>query len=108
MFDISTVSKRYFEVKLTLTDDNDEEIKNIELKVEPPKIKMLKKLMAVWKASKADAMDELAEAIQKLLSKNKDGYKVPMEYIDELDYDQMNELLTEYFKWLGKEKNSKN
>lgn len=107
MFDISTVSKRYFCIKLTITDEKNEE-KSINLEVEPPKVKVLKKLMAVRKTASEDSMDELSEAIRKLLSKNKANYMVPMEYIDELDFDQMIGILNEYFKWLGKEKESKN
>ena len=107
MFDVSSVSKRYFVVTLTITD-NDDKTHSITLEVEPPKLKMLKKLMAIKKTANEEAMDELSEAIRQMLSKNKAKYKVPDEYIDELDYDEMNELLTEYFDWLCKEKNSKN
>lgn len=98
MFDISTVNKRYFVIK----------INDITLEVEPPKIKMLKKITALSKSRNEDAMDDLAEAVRMILSKNKTGYKVPEEIIDELDFDQLNEILTAYFEWLSKEKNSKN
>lgn len=107
MFDISTVNKRYFEIKLTIIDDDDNE-KSIELEVEPPKVKMLKKLMEVKKTANENSMDELTEVMLKMLSKNKAKYKVPSEYVDELNFDQMIEILNEYFKWLGKERNSKN
>lgn len=98
MFDISTVSKRYFEIK----------IDGLELKVEPPKLKALKKITALSKVKNEEAMDELAEAVHMILSKNKSEYKVPQELIDELDIDQMNEILTEFFKWLAKSKNDPN
>lgn len=107
MFDISTVSKRYFSIKLTVTDAEDQ-VKSIELEVEPPKVKMLKKLMSLRKTAREETMDELSEAIRKMLSKNKAKYVVPIEYIDELDFDQMVEILNAYFEWLGKEKDSKN
>jgi hypothetical protein len=107
MFDISTINKRYFGIKLTITDDEDKE-RSIEIEVEPPKVKVLKNLMKVRKTANEDAMNELSEAIRKMLSKNKANYIVPIEYIDELDSDQMVEILNAYFEWLGKEKNSKN
>lgn len=107
MFDISTVNKRYFSIKITVLDDNDE-VKGIELEVEPPKVKMLKKLIAARRTANEDSMEELAETLRSMLSKNKSGYKVPVEFIDELDFDQMIQILTAYFEWLGSEKNSKN
>ena len=98
MFDISTVNKRYFEIKLN----------DIRLEVEPPKVKTLKKILALSKARNEDAMDELAEAVRILLSKHKSGYKVPEELVDGLDLDQLNSILTAYFEWLAQEKNSPN
>jgi len=107
MFDISTVSKRYFGIKLIATDEDDK-AHSIELEVEPPKIKALKSLMAVSKAANEDAMNELAESVRKMLSKNKSGYKVPIEYIDDLNYDQLQDIMTEYFGWMAKAKNDPN
>lgn len=107
MFDISTINKRYFDIKLTIEDDNNQS-KSIELEVEPPKVKLLKKLMSVKKTANEDSMDELSEALRKMLSKNKANYSIPTEYIDELNFDQMIEILSAYFEWLGKERNSKN
>jgi hypothetical protein len=112
MFDISTVSKRYFGIKLTVTDNKDR-THSVELEVEPPKIGALKKLMAVGKAASKDdksseTMDDLANAVRDMLSKNKAGYVVPMEYIDALDFDELVQILDAYFNWLGNEKSSKN
>jgi len=107
MFDISTVSKRYFSIKLTVEGDDGKE-KKIELDIEPPKLKTLKKLVAVSKAAKEDAIDELSAAIQKLFSKNKAGYNVPEEYVDSLDYDQLMQILTAYFDWLDETKKDPN
>lgn len=53
-------------------------------------------------------MEDLAEAVVMILNKNKSGYKITSELVDELDLDQMNEILTAYFEWLSKEKNSPN
>ena len=108
MFDISTVNKRYFEVKLHATNDEGEIIKSINIEVEPPKLKVLKKITSLTKSRQEDAINDLTEAIEMLLNKNKAKSKVPNEFIEELDLDQMNELLTEYFEWLNKSKNSPN
>ena len=98
MFDISTVNKRYFQIKL---DD-------ITLNVEPPKVKTLKKIASLSRAKGEEAMGELSEAVRTLLNKNTSGYVVPDEIIDELDYDQLNEIIERYFDWLSNEKNGKN
>lgn len=108
MFDISSVNKRYFEVKLTETNDVGEEISNIIVEAEPPKLKVLKKITSISKSKGEDAIDELTEAIKMILNKNRAKSKVPDKYIEELDSDQMKELLTEYFKWLNNNKNSPN
>lgn len=111
MFDISLVNKRYFEVKLHETDEDGNIIDSITVEAEPPKLKVLKKITSISKSAKSkeeNAMDDLTEAIQMILNKNKQKSKVPEKYIDELDLDQMNELLTEYFSWLNKNKNSPN
>jgi hypothetical protein len=65
MFDVSAISKRYFSIKLTATDDDEKE-HSVQLDVGPAKVKALKKLVSVSKAAKddasEDAMDELAES----------------------------------------------
>lgn len=98
MFNINTVSKRYFSIK----------IGDLALDVEPPKLKALKKITSLAKSRNEDAIDDLAEAVGMILSKNKANYKVPDELIDELDLDQMNQILTAYFEWLAKTKNDPN
>jgi len=98
MFDINKINKRYFEIK----------IDNLVIEVEPPKLKVLRKITSLAKVRNEDTMDGLAEAIGMILSKNKSKQKVSDEIVDELDFDQMNEILTSYFEWLSKEKNSPN
>ncbi|MGX7745695.1 hypothetical protein [Rhodopseudomonas parapalustris] len=98
MFDVSTINKRYFAIK----------INNIELEVEPPKIKALKKIMSLSKSRNEDAMDNLSDAIKMILSKNRTGFKVADELIDELDFDEMNGILNAYFDWLSSTRNSPN
>jgi len=55
-----------------------------------------------------DAIEDLSEAVRMILNKNKDKRKVTDEVMNELDLDQLSEILTAYFEWLGKEKTSKN
>jgi hypothetical protein len=98
MFDLSTVNRRYFSIKLN----------DLELEVEPPKLKALKKITSLSKARNEDAITDLAEAVRMILNKNKKKYIVSEEIIDELDLDQMSDILTAYFEWLGNEKTSKN
>ena len=98
MFDINTISKRYFGIK----------IGDLTLDVEPPKLKALKKITALSKSRDEDAMDDLSAAVGMILSKNKADHNVPTEVIDELDLDQMNMILTKYFEWLAGEKKSPN
>ena len=123
MFDISTVSKRYFGIKLTVTDDSGK-THSLQLDVEPPKVKVLKRLFATFKRAStaavnkdgtdnpkeaeidADIFDDLSETVLKILNKNKAHTKVPEEYIDDLDLDQLLEIVTAYFDWLGKTKSS--
>lgn len=95
MFDINLINKRYFNIK----------IGEITLDVAPPKIKTLKKIVSLSKERNEDA---LSEAIILILSKNKTGYIVPTDVIDELDMDQYNGILAEFFKWIGEVKSDPN
>ncbi len=106
MFDVSQIAKRYFDIRLTVEDD--EGMHKLELQLEPPTVKQLGKLTAVAKASEEDAVAELKEAVRSILSKNKAGYIVPNEYVDNLDIDQLTGILMAYMAWVGKEKQKKN
>lgn len=98
MFDINTINRRYFNIK----------IGGEILDVEPPKIKVLKKITSLAKSKNEDSIDDLAEAVTMILNKNKTNSKVEEEVIDELDLDELNEILTAYFGWLSNNKNSPN
>ena len=82
MFDVKKVNHRYFEVKLSITNENGEEAK---IKDE-------------------DAIEELTECVRLLLNKNKRKITIQEEYIDEMDFDEMQNLILEFFIWLGKTK----
>lgn len=107
MYDINEVNKRYFEIQISVEDDEGKE-HNAHLEIKPPKLKALKKITALSKVRDEDAMDDLSAAIETILNNNKSGYKVPEEIIDNLNFDQINGILNAYFEWLSKEKNSKN
>ena len=114
MFDINSVNKRYWGIRLNVTVDkivNDVEIEEeieLKLEVEPPKLKALKKITSLSKVRDEDAIGDLTEAVKMILSKNKSKAKISDEVMDELDLDQLSAILTAYFEWLGKEKASKN
>lgn len=84
----------------------------LKLQVEPPKLKLLRRLTAIAKpgegADNFAAMDELRDVVRDMLSKNKAGCKVPDEYVDSLDFDQLIGIITAYFEWLGAQKKEKN
>lgn len=113
MYDASSVNRRYFDLRLICIDENDEE-HELKLQVEPPKIKLLRRLTAIAKpgdegnADNFAAMDELQNVVRDMLSKNKAGYKVPDKYVDSLDFDQLIGIITAYFEWLGAQKKAKN
>ncbi|WP_428817315.1 hypothetical protein ACQR2L_13675 [Clostridium butyricum] len=107
MFDVKSVNARYFEVKLSLTDDNGEIIKSIDVEVEPPKVKVLKRLTGLTK-SKENTMEELTECINLILNKNKTKSTISVEYIDDMDFDEMQNLILKYFEWLSSTKNLPN
>ena len=91
MFDINTVNKRYFEIRI-----------NGQLfEVEPPKVKTLKKIVSLSTGTDADALDGLTECVRIILNKNKDKKNVSIELVDELDLDQLNEIITKYFEWIA-------
>ena len=114
IFDINAVNKRYLDIKLNVTVEKivdgieTEEDIELNLQVEPPKLKALKKITSLSKIRDEDAIGDLSEAVRMILNKNKDKRKVSDEVMDELDLDQLSANLTAYFEWLGKEKTSKN
>lgn len=105
MFDINMINKRYFEINISVKDDEGE-THSVKLEVEPPKVKTLKKIVLLSKNK--DDENAMSEAITLILNKNKTGYKVPNVIIDELDLDQYNGIFEEYSEWLSEVKNSPN
>ncbi|KAF0226179.1 MAG: hypothetical protein FD179_1010 [Erysipelotrichaceae bacterium] len=95
MFDLNNIITRYF----TLS------INNTQLEVEPPRVKTLKKLIAVQKSEDYDAF---IEVMSEVLSKNRQNKKITVEMLDGIDVDVLNEISVQYFTWLSEVKNNPN
>jgi len=99
MFDINSINKRHFGVKFG----------NVSIEVEPPKLKVLKRFAKLQKIEKEESTEELIDIMCSVLSKNKTGYKITAELIEEnFDTDDMFSLLTVYFNWVGEVNNNPN
>lgn len=105
MYDMTNLITRYFKIKLK---------NGKELELEPPKLKMLKKISSLSSSVNNNELDEkaiicLSEAIALSLSKNKQNYVVDSDFVEEnFDIDEMYDFLTNYFTWVGEIQNSKN
>lgn len=95
MFDLNNIITRYFEVK----------INGFELEIEPPTVKMLKRLTEV---KKTENIDDFVEVLARILSKNRQKKEITVELVEQMTMDQMNELTEAYFMWLGRVKNHPN
>ena len=104
MFDVTTLSKRYFGLRLTVEADDGK--RDIDLEIEPPKLKTMKRLSK--SGEDENQIDMLTDAMQKLLSKNKSGYKVPRELIEELNFDELQAILEAFLSWVADVQNQKN
>lgn len=107
MFDVTALSKRYFGLHLTVETDDGK--RDINLEIEAPKLKTMKRLMALSEAGEDEnQIDMLADMMQKLLSKNKSGYKVPRELIEELNFDELQAIIEAFLSWVADVQNQKN
>ena len=107
MLDLSAVKARYFKVK----------IGGQVLDLEPPRLKMLKKMFELSTRLTRTAEDgaeaggddfdvelfeELVGSIAGLLSKNKAKKKIAVEFVEEnFGFDEMTVLLEKYFDWIA-------
>lgn len=103
MYDMTKFIPRYFTVTL----------KNGKIiDVEPPKLKVLKKIMVLGNVK--DVMseqdfDNIIIATSMALSKNKQKHNVSVEWLtDNHNIDELMELLIHYFDWVNEINNSKN
>lgn len=103
MYDLTSVRRRYFPVRL----------KNGRvLDLEPPKLKLLGQMVSVAKGADRNdlaCVDELTELFSKLLSKNKQRYRFTASQVrEQFDWDEMFGLLLAFFGCLRQEKNDPN
>ena len=95
MLDISTIKRRYFDIR----------IGDVILNIEPPQKKIYNKIVELTKSKDVETVaDNLYLVAELILNKNKTGYVVPKEEVEKLDTDQINEIITQYFKWLSESK----
>lgn len=104
MFDMSNYVTRYFDVKLK---------DGTELQLEPPKLKVLRKMASLAKLDgnnfDDEALSSLVEAVTLALNKNKTGYTVTAEQVEEtFDITLMYNFLTSFFNWVNELQNQKN
>lgn len=105
MLDLSCVKKRYMAVMFN----------GRRLDIEPPKLKTINRLMDIVKESQrdavgaAEAVSQLTPIIVRLLSKNKQNFRVSMDAVEQaMDYDAMLVFLKALFGWLNEEKHDPN
>lgn len=100
MYDMSKVRRRYYDLKL---------LNGKVLNIEPPKLKVLKKISALSKIKDDnnitdDELNNLSEALSIALSKNKQNYKISVEQVEDwFNIDEILDLLTDYFEWINSE-----
>ncbi len=95
MFDLNNVITRYFTLNINGT----------QLEVEPPKVKTLKKLMAV---QKTNDYETYIDVMSEILSKNRQKITITTEMLAEADFDVLNNLSIQYFTWLSEIKSHPN
>ena len=98
-YDMVAVKSRYFHAVLRAQMDDGTE-KVITVDALPPKLKFIRKLAKVA-TDKETGIDELRDAVAKIFSRNKDGIRVPSEFIDEFDEDGLTGICQAYFEWVA-------
>lgn len=98
-FDMAAVKSRYFHAVLRAQMDDGTE-KAITVDALPPKLKFLRKLAKVV-TDKETGINELRDAVAKIFSHNKNGVKVPPDFIDEFDEDGLAGICKAYFEWVA-------
>ena len=99
MIELSALNMRTFDVKLKSGDI---------LHINPPKIKVLRKIFDLTKNSEND-ITTLSEATVLVLNCNSGKKVFDTEYVEEnLDIKDISQLLQGYFSWVGEIKNNPN
>lgn len=105
MLDLSIYKSRYYEVKLD---------ENLVVNIEPPKRKQLKKVLSLTKSMSGENLsesdiDNLYEAAQIALSKNKENKSFTAESIEDyLDLAALIAFFEGYYNWVMENVNQKN
>lgn len=105
MYDMTKLKTRYFDIKLRTGKI---------LNIEPPKLKVLKKIAALSEVKNTEELGEkdienLTEAVALALSKNRQNFKITRDQVEnEYDIDEIMDLLNNYFDWVNSIQNSKN
>lgn len=105
MYDMAKLKTRYFDIKLRTGKI---------LNIEPPKLKVLKKIAALSEVKNTEELGEkdienLTEAVALALSKNRQNFKITRDQVEnEYDIDEIMDLLNNYFDWVNSIQNSKN
>lgn len=105
MLDLSVYKSRYYEVKLD---------KNTTINIEPPKRKQLKKILSLTKSMNDNNLsendiDNLYDAAEIALSKNKEGKTFTAENIEDyLDIAALVAFFDGYYTWVMENVNQKN
>ncbi len=107
MYDMTKLGVKYFETILP---------NGKYLLVAPPKLKALKKILALSKSINngengltEDDIVNLIEGLSIALSRNKQNYKVTPKFIEEeMDITEITSLLSKYFEWVNRIQETKN
>lgn len=108
MFDLRELNIKDFGI--TLED-------GLKLTLNPPKMKVLRKLMASAKKLTAgddqevsdDELDTIMEVVAMMLNSNQEGKKISVEYVEEnFDISQLISFVQHYMEWITTIYQSKN
>lgn len=99
MYDLTTISKRYFEIK----------IEGISLKLLPPKLKVLRRFEKIKIDDANNSMCEIIDILRSVLNNNDENKNITSEFIeDNFSIDNMVGFLTSYFNWVAEVNNRPN
>lgn len=97
MLDLTRINIRTFEVKFS---------DSTTLILNPPKIKVLKKIMSV---ASTNNIEDLITGIALILNSNKNDKKINEKWVeDNITFDEMLSLTKEYFTWVTEIQNNPN
>ena len=97
MLDLTKINIRTFEVKIS---------DSLTLTLNPPKIKVLKKIMSV---ASTNNIEDLVTGITLIFNSNKNKKKIDESWVeDNITFDEMLTLTKAYFEWVAEIQNNPN